>query len=176
MTDRTKYITLSAPFIAMGVLFPVFFHTIGLGPMFLPMFWPIVIGAFFLPTPYILAVGILTPLVSTFITGMPPPPILYKMIFELGILSIVLGTLYSRTRYGIFWLIFSGLTVALFAGFIGSVIIAPIFGLPQEFYAAVSLLRSIPGFLSMLVLLPVIVKRIKHETLFGLRKDDVKGS
>jgi hypothetical protein len=176
MTDRTKYITLSAPFIAMGVLFPMLFHSVGLGPMFLPMFWPVVIGAFFLPIPYIVAVGILTPLLSSFMTGMPPPPVLYRMIFELGVLSIVLGYLYSRTRYGIFWLILSGLIFALFAGFVGSLIIAPLFGLPPEFYAAASLLNSVPGFLSMLVLLPVIVKRIKHETIFGLRKGDAKGS
>lgn len=136
MTDRTKYITLSAPFIAMGILFPILFHSIGLGPMFLPMFWPVVISAFFLPIPYIVAVGILTPLLSSFMTGMPPPPILYKMIFELGILSVVLGYLYKSTRYGVFWLILLGLIIAIFAGFVGSIIIAPLFGLPPEFYAA----------------------------------------
>ncbi len=176
MTDRTKYITLSAPFIAMGILFPMLFHGVGLGPMFLPMFWPVVISAFFLPIPYIVAVGILTPLLSSFITGMPPPPILYKMIFELGILSVVLGCLYKWTRYGVFWLILSGLIIAIFAGFVGSVIIAPLFGLPPEFYAAASLLKSIPGILSMLVFLPIILKRIKQETIFGLRKRDVKES
>jgi hypothetical protein len=176
MTERTKYITLSAPFIAMGILFPLLFHSVGLGAMFLPMFWPVVICAFYLPIHYAVAVGILTPLLSSFLTGMPPPPILYKMIFELGVLSFVIALLYKKTRYGFFWLILLGLLIVMIGGFVGSIAIAPVFGLPPEFYAAATLFHSLPGFLSMLVLLPIILKRIKQETIFGLRNSVVESS
>jgi hypothetical protein len=176
MTDRTSHITLSAPFIAMGVLLPVLFHSVGLGPMFLPMFWPVAISAFFLPIPYAGAVGLLTPLVSSFITGMPPPPILYKMIFELAILAFIIRWFYQKTRYGLFWILAAGLIVSVLAGFAGSMAVSFIVNLPPELYALVTLVRGFPGIAVMFVILPAILKRIKREPLFGFRNRYVKNT
>lgn len=174
MTDRIRYIALSAPFIAMGVLLPVLFHSMGLGSLFLPMFWPVALSAFFLPNPYAVAVGIFTPLISSFMTGMPPPPILYKMIFELALLTFLIRLLYSKTRYGIFWLLTAGILLAILAGFAGSMMVALVFDLPPELYAVVTLIRSLPGMALMLIILPIILKRIKQEPLFGFRDTHVK--
>jgi len=167
MASRTKNITLSALFIALGILIPILFHGIGLGAMFLPMFWPVAASAFFLPLPYAVTAGILTPLISTLMTGMPPPPILYKMIFELAVLSFIISLLHSKTRLGIFWLIGAGLFCALAAGFLGAFAVAPIFGFPPELYAVASLIRSLPGVITMFVALPLFLKRITKEPIFN---------
>ena len=169
MTARTQNLTRSGLFIALGVLFPIVFHAVGMGSIFLPMFWPVAISAFFLPIPHALAVGVLTPILSTMVTGMPPPPTLYKMIFELAFLAGFTSLLYHKTRYGIFWLILGGVFMAEVAALISAAAIAPILGLPPEFYAVASLLKSVPGMILILVLIPLILKKIKNEILFGLR-------
>jgi len=174
MTERTRYITLSAPFIAMGVLLPVLFHCAGLGPMFLPMFWPVAVSAFFLPNSYAAAVGFLTPLISSFITGMPPPPILYKMIFEFIILTSVIRWLYHKTRYGLFWILTGGLIFSVFAGFAGSMAVSFIVDLPPELYASITLIRGVPGMIVMLIILPALLQRIKQEPLYKFRSRHVK--
>lgn len=175
MTTKTQNITLSALFMAIGVLLPILFHAVGLGSMFLPMFWPVAASGFFLPVPYATAVGALTPVLSTLITGMPPPPTLYRMIFELASLATITSLLYRKTCYGTFWLLLGGLLTAMVVGLFGSAAIAPLLGLPPEFYAIVSLIKSIPGMIVLLSLVPLILKRIKHEPIWSSRTTDAKG-
>jgi len=174
MNVRTQNITLSALFIAFGVLFPILFHSIGLGSILLPMFWPVAASAFFLPIPHAFAVGTLTPVLSMLITGMPPPPTLYRMIFELAVLATITGLLYRKTRYTIFWPLLGGLFTAMVAGLLGSAAIAPILGLPPEFYAIASSIKTIPGIITILALAPPILKRIKHEPIWSSRTTHVK--
>ena len=174
MTSRTQHITLSALFMALGILIPFLFHGIGLGSVFIPMFWPIAVSAFFLPFSFAIAVGALTPLLSSMFTGMPPPPTLYKMIFELAFLAGCTCLLYRKTRYGIFWLLLFGLVLSRIVALLGAAAIAPILGLPPEFYAVFSLIEGTPGMIIMLVFLPLILKRITNEPILGLRKPDVQ--
>ncbi|MBF4692071.1 ECF transporter S component [Fusibacter ferrireducens] len=76
---------LASMFIAIGIALPMIFHSFGLGSTFLPMHIPVLIAAFTLGFPYAVAVGMLTPLLSSLITGMPPLfPVMPYMIFELG--------------------------------------------------------------------------------------------
>jgi len=126
--------TLSAMFIALGVLLPIVFHSIGLGSIFLPMFWPVAIAVFFLPTTFAALVGILTPLMSFLFTGMPPisPPILYLMIVELLALSLVTSVLYTGTRWGIFLPLLAGLLCSRIILFFMVIPLASILGLPSK--------------------------------------------
>ena len=39
-----RYIPLATLFTAMGIIFPIFFHLVGLGSAFLPMFLPIIMA------------------------------------------------------------------------------------------------------------------------------------
>jgi hypothetical protein len=169
MPTRTHNLTLSALFIALGVLIPFLFHTVGLGKMFLPMFWPIAAGAFFLPVSYAMAAGALSPILSSLSTGMPPPPILYKMIAELALFAGTIGMLYRKTSLGIFWLVLSGLFISEIVTLLGAAAIAPIFGLPPELYAIASFIESIPGVVAILVIVPLIIKKAKGEPIFRTR-------
>jgi hypothetical protein len=163
MNIQTQHLTLSAMFIALGILFPILFHAIGLGSIFLPMFWPVAASSFFLSVPYPIFVGIITPILSALFTGMPPvsPPIAYVMMFELAFLTGVTNFLYQRTKWGMFWVLLSGLAFA------------PILGLPPKIVSTASIIKGMPGVVFMSVLLPFIIRKIKDESIFGLRKLNV---
>ncbi len=169
MGTRTTHLTLSALFIAMGILIPILFHMIGMGSVFLPMFWPVALCGFFLPFQYTVIVGGLTPVLSSLMTGMPPQPILTKMIFELIFLSGAINVLYGKTRLGSLWIVFIGVVLSRIVLLISSAAIAPILGLPPEWYAIASLFESVPGMVILLVVTPVIVKKIKGELIFRMR-------
>jgi len=170
MTERTQNLVSSALFIALGILLPVLFHAFGLGSVFLPMFWPVAACGFFVPISFSLYVGILTPLLSYMTTGMPPPPILYRMMLELGFLGSLTGLLYQKTRWGIFWIVLVSFFFTQGIGFLGAFAIAPILGLPPQFYALISRIKIIPGMVCMGIFIPFILRRIKNEPAFKSRK------
>ena len=92
-----RNLILSGIFIALSVLLPIVFHAIPKGGnMFLPMHLPVMVAAFFLPPVYACAVGIISPLLSSFITGMPPMapiPVAIIMTFELFAYALVISLL-----------------------------------------------------------------------------------
>jgi hypothetical protein len=172
MTPRTQKITLSAMFIALGVLFPILFHAAGLGSLFLPMFWPVAAAGFFLPVSFALLVGVLTPVLSFLMTGMPPlaPPVLQIMLPELAILAAGTGLLYRKAGLPVWLSLFLGLALSriilfVFAGLFGAAL-----GLPPKWASAAMLIGSLPGVVFILVLVPLLVGRLKHESVFRRRK------
>ncbi|MCJ7813332.1 hypothetical protein MUP95_08475 [bacterium] len=173
MGIRTTNLTLSALFIAMGILIPILFHMVGLGSVFLPMFWPIAACGFFVPFQYTVIVGGLTPVLSSLMTGMPPQPILTKMIFEMIFLSGAIHLFYTKTRFGILWIVLIGVAFSRIILFVSSAAIAPILGLPYEWYAIASLLKNTPGMIILLIMIPIIINKIKGENIFRLRKAHV---
>lgn len=173
MNIRIQQITFSGLFISLGILIPILFHSLGIGKLFLPMFWPIAVCGFFLSMPFAISVGILTPILSTLMTGMPPIPVVYKMIFELGFLSGTISFLYRKTRFGVFWLTLTGLFTSEIVLYFTAAAIAPILGLPPKLYAIGSLIHTIPGIITILVIVPWIIKKTKHEPLFKTRLSHV---
>jgi hypothetical protein len=158
-------------FMALAILFPMLFHAVGLGATFLPMFWPIVAAAFFLNLPLAIGVGILAPLLSSLMTGMPPisPPILHVMTAEFIALTTTIVLLYRRTKLGLFWVQLIGLLVSRFVLFFIVMILAPILGLPEKLFSIGFVLLGMPGIIIMLIIIPIILNRIKREPLFMSR-------
>lgn len=158
-------------FVALAVLFPMLFHAVGLGATFLPMFWPIAAAAFFLNLPLALGVAILAPLLSSMMTGMPPisPPILHVMTVEFIFLTVTLYLLYHRTKLGLFWIQLIGLLVSRFVLFLMVMVLAPILGLSGKFFSIGSVLMGMPGVLTILIVVPIFLNRIKREPLFTSR-------
>ena len=177
MKDKTKtsirFITLSGLFIALGVVLPIAFHAIpDAGKIFLPMFIPVLLGALFLPWQYALAVGIITPLLSSFLTGMPPIaplPINLMMAAQLGIASVIISLVKNikLIKEKRFMIIFA-LIIALLAGFgiSGLVLKAAIefFGIkgPETWvYISGAIIAGLPGIGIQLVLIPLLYTLIK---------------
>ena len=171
MQPPVKNLTLSALFIALGVLIPVLFHGLGLGSVFLPMFWPVAACAFFIPISYAVAVGALTPFVSTLLTSMPPlsPPVLPMIVVELLVLAGVTGWFYRKTALGILWLLLIGLLVSRVVNFCIAAVLAPILGLPSIWVAIASSAKGFPGVAIILVCVPIFVNRFKKEPIFKSR-------
>lgn len=176
MHTKMKYFTLSALFIALGILIPFIFHGLLLGPVFLPMFWPVALAPFFLSLPFALAVALLTPIVSFLFTGMPPisPPVLPVMIFELLFLAGTISILYTRSRLGTFWLVLASLLISRIMLFISAGLMAPYVGLPPKMVSLFYLIKNFPGIMIILIFIPLLVYRLKHESVFTNRSPHVQ--
>ncbi|PLX18308.1 MAG: ECF transporter S component [Candidatus Muiribacterium halophilum] len=164
--SKTRQLSLSAIFIAIGVLFPIVFHFViaGSGPIFLPMHIPVLISGFFLSPIFAFIVGILTPILSSLLTQMPPlMPILPIMMTELSLAAIVISFLVKIKKGKVI----SQLLVAMIIARIGSGITIYIMmnmikiRLDPIIYLKGSLITGLPGILIQLILIPIIIKRIK---------------
>ena len=151
-------------FTALGVLFPIVFHSLGLGSTFLPMFWPIAAAAYFLAAPMAAAAAIVSPLLSSLLTGMPPisPPILHVMMLELIVLVLTIRLFFAKWRRGALVSLAAGLAVSRFTLYLSILIAAPLLGLPATVFSVAMVARGAPGIIGMLIFLPIAVARIKR--------------
>jgi hypothetical protein len=98
---RARELSLAGLLGALGLLLPIGFHMLGwAGKVFQPMHLPILVAGFLLGPGTAAAVGLLTPLLSAVLTGMPPlsPPIAPLMSVELAAKAVVASLLYRRLR------------------------------------------------------------------------------
>ena len=94
MNRNLRQMVLTALFVAIGVVLPQAFHAVpNAGSVFLPMHIPGLIAGYFVGPVYGLACGILTPLLSHLIFGMPPAPVLPGMLCELAVYGLMTGLL-----------------------------------------------------------------------------------
>ena len=95
--NKTKQLSLSSMFLALGVLFPQLFHAIpNAGNIFLPMHIPVLICGFVCGPIYGLLVGLVTPILSYLIFAMPSTIMLSQMIVELSIYGFLIGLLNKK--------------------------------------------------------------------------------
>lgn len=99
-TKLTLNVTTGALFLALGILFPMVFHTVAkAGAILCPMHVPVLLCGFVCGPLIGGVVGLLTPLLSSVITGMPPIyPVATSMMFELAAYGVVSGILYRLFR------------------------------------------------------------------------------
>ncbi|WP_455256566.1 ECF transporter S component [Peptoniphilus asaccharolyticus] len=165
--SATKELVLSALFIALGVVLPMVFHAIGAGPVFLPMHIPVLLAGFFLSVPYAALVGILTPILSSVITGMPPMfPVLPFMVFELLTYGVVVSYMYRKMKVNIFVALISAMVAGRIAAGIVVWVLATFFmaklPAPTVFITG-AIAKGIPGIIIQLVFIPAIVYMLKKQ-------------
>ncbi|MEG1275596.1 MAG: ECF transporter S component, partial [Ruthenibacterium sp.] len=91
-TNRTKKLVLAALCVALGMILPMAFHAVpNAGGIFLPMHIPVLLCGLVCGWQYGLACGVLAPLLSSLITGMPPAAFLPGMLCELAVYGLVSG-------------------------------------------------------------------------------------
>jgi hypothetical protein len=152
---------------AAALLLPLLFHLFQLGRVFMPMYLPLLTLAFLVrPWPAMLT-GIITPLLSAAVTGMPPfdPPVAASMSIEIGAMVGLLATLRSRWPAANEWLLLAftlavgrAIQLGLAYGF------ASLLSLPAGFLAGAWMLAGWPGMLLMLVTIPPIVRIVRRST------------
>jgi len=162
LPSSVSRVTWGALMISLGLLFPVAFHTVGLGKAFLPMHVPVLLCGFLTDPATGLLVGVLTPLLSALLTGMPllAPPVAQAMMVELGIYGFLAAVLHRRYAVRIY----PALLVTMFAGrLVYGVLGVLFFGLvglariPVLYPVSAGLVASVPGLLLQLVIVPPVV-------------------
>jgi ubiquinone/menaquinone biosynthesis C-methylase UbiE/predicted membrane protein len=99
MKNEVIKMTRAAMMIALGVLLPMAFHAIpNAGGIFLPMHLPVLLAGFLCGPFYGALVGVVTPLLSSLWTGMPPVAMLPGMIAELCAYGFFSGLFYRLIK------------------------------------------------------------------------------
>jgi ECF transporter S component (folate family) len=163
----TKKIVLGGMFLALSLILPQVFHIFGgpaAGKTFLPMHIPVLLAGFFVG-PYIGAViGLLAPVLSSLVTGMPMPPILYFMILELGTYGLAAGWFFRKLK----WNVYISLILSMISGRIiytlGLLVAAGLLKLdvPPALSVFTGIAASIPGLIIQVVLIPAAVLLIER--------------
>ncbi len=170
----TKKIVICASCIALCVVLPMAFHTIpNAGQVILPMHIPVLLCGLMCPWPYGFACGLLGPLLSSLITGMPPAAMLPSMMVECAVYGAVSGIMMRFVRTKSSWadLYISMVTAMLagrvVAGLAKALIFTP--GTPPFAWVTTSLITGIPGIVIQLVLLPILITALTRAKLLPKR-------
>lgn len=161
----TRKLINVAMFIALGVTLPLAFHFFGgVGSVFLPMHIPVLMAGLLLGVKSGLAAGILTPIISSFATGMPPVmPFLPIITVELGVYGVVSGYLYRQCKLPLVWsLIGAMLAGRLLATLVvaGMVMVLAIKLKPLT-YIIGAISTGLPGIVIQLLFVPLFVRRLE---------------
>lgn len=166
---QTRNLCTSALLIAASLLLPELFHMVGgqaAGGIFLPMHIPVLLAGLLMGPCYAAAVGVLAPILSFFVTGMPPAALLPFMVVELVSYGVISGWLSSRSVN-----IYVSLVSAMVGGRLinAAVLAAAFYLLHWNVSPAVSVLTAavtgIPGIAIQLLLLPplvVLLRKVVH--------------
>ena len=169
-----KRLTLSALCIALCVVLPMAFHVIpNAGSVMLPMHIPVLLCGLVCGWQYGLLCGLLGPLVSSVLTGMPPAAVLPGMMVECGMYGCVGGLMMERIRTGSLYAdLYISLPVAMLAGRILSgiakaLILAP--GTSFTAWATASFVTALPGISIQLILIPSLIVALTRAGLITSR-------
>ncbi len=164
----TKKLVYTAVFLALGILFPMLFHLLGLpGQVLLPMHIPIFLGALTLGPISGFIVGILTPILSSLLTGMPPMiPMVPIMVFELAAYGFFAGFLYEKYPKNVFIPLIAAMIIGRIVAGIAAWSVFNIFNMDEInilTYISSSFVKGLPGIIMSLVLVPLLYKRMPVE-------------
>ncbi|MDU2598588.1 MULTISPECIES: ECF transporter S component [Anaerococcus] len=164
----TKKLVYTAVFLALGILFPMLFHLLGLpGQVLLPMHVPIFLGALTLGPISGFIVGILTPILSSLLTGMPPMiPMVPIMVFELAAYGFFAGFLYEKYPKNVFIPLIAAMIIGRIVAGIAAWSVFNIFNMDEInilTYISSSFVKGLPGIIMSLVLVPLLYKRMPVE-------------
>ena len=170
MKTSTRKLTLSALFLALGLVLPLITGQIPqIGKMLLPMHIPVLLCGMVCGWPYGLAVGAVMPLLRGLLFGMP---VLYPtgigMAFELAAYGAVIGLLYAKLNKRGVAGVYMALVPAMLAGrAVWGVAQTVLLGLggngfTMQMFIAGAFATALPGIVLQLVLIPVVMVGLEH--------------
>lgn len=169
---------LSAMFLGLGLVLPFLTGQIKqIGSMLLPMHIPVLLCGLICGKYYGLAVGFITPILRSFLFGMPYMyPNAVAMAFELAAYGFVAGAVYA--------LLSRKNTVSVFVSLISAMLCGRILwgivqcfllgvgnnGFTFEMFAAGAFFNAIPGIIIQLILIPVIMAALARAGFLSKEK------
>lgn len=182
MKERTKNITLSALFIALGLVLPLLTGQLqALGNAFLPMHLPVLLCGLIAGPTYGFIVGLILPLLRHFTFGMPPLyPTAISMTFELATYGLVVGLMYKYSRWKCIIALYESLIVAMIAGRVAWGIVQMILlgvsgkAFTFQMFMAGAFLNAIPGIVFQLIFIPALMLVLHRTGLVRFHKKSNK--
>lgn len=170
IAGAARDLTLGGLFGALAIVLPIVFHAVGMGKVFLPMYLPILAMGLLASWRTAALVGLLAPLISALLTGMPPlaPPIALIMMAELAALGLV-ASLARSVGLGIWPAAVLGLLAARAVGVFALLTIGRALGYGQGLYefAIAGFIASWPGVALQLTVVPGAVYLIERTSIFA---------
>lgn len=177
MQKKTYRLVVAAMLLALGMVLPFLTGQIPqIGGMLCPMHIPVLLCGMMCSWPYGLICGLLGPLLSSLVTGMPPAAYLPAMMVECAVYGCASGImmLLVRTKKTYLDLYISMITAMaagrFIAGVAKSLILAP--GTPMFAWVSTSLVQGLPGIAIQLVLLPTVVYALMRAKLLPRRYEN----
>ncbi|MDO4838829.1 MAG: ECF transporter S component [Clostridia bacterium] len=178
MHKQIKNVTLSAMFVAVGLVLPMITGNIPrIGNMLLPMHIPVFLCGLICGWQYGLAVGAMLPLMRSFLFGMPPLyPVAIAMTFELATYGFVAGFLYNRSKWQCVIALYRSMLLAMLAGRIvwgaAEVVLLGLSGsaFTWQAFMAGAVLNAIPGIIIQLTLIPALMVALNKTGLVKFKR------
>ena len=163
-TSVVKKMVLCAACIALCYILPVALHPVGLGGVLSPMHLPVLLCGLVCGWGYGAVCGVIGPVVSHLLSGMPPVNALVSMIPELMVYGLVTGLCMRYIRTGkLVADLYIALSIAMLLGRIVGGIAKALFYLGGGKSFGIALwvsgyfVETLPGILVQLLLIPVLV-------------------
>lgn len=183
MKKTTKNLTLSAMFLALGLVLPFLTGQIRqIGNMLLPMHIPVLLCGLICGWQYGAAVGLILPLLRSVLFGMPPMyPNAVAMALELATYGLVAGLAYGRSRWRCLRALYRSLLLAMVAGRLvwglAEVILLGLGGsvFTWEMFLSGALLNAVPGIIVQLLLIPAVMAALDKTGLVRFERQPPRG-
>ena len=165
MGKTTKKLTLSAMFLAIGMVLPFLTGQIPqVGNMMLPMHIPVLLCGLICGWQYGAVLGFVLPLLRYLIFGMPVLfPTGTAMAFELMTYGLVIGLVYTLSRWKCIISLYRALIAAMIAGRIvwaaAQMILLGVSGgaFTMKIFLAGAFFNAVPGIIIQLILIPTVM-------------------
>lgn len=159
----SKKLALTSFFLSLGIVLPFVFHQFALaGRIFLPMHIPVFLAGIFVGPVSGIIVGVLSPIISFFMTGMPPPYAVPLMTIELPVYGLSIGLLRQLRKIPLILSLIISMVLGR-AGFaLGLLILGQFVNLPYSFstFLKISFITGLPGIAVQIILIPSMVKAV----------------
>ncbi len=175
-------LTLSAMFLAMGLLLPFLTGQIQqIGNMLLPMHIPVLLCGLICGWQYGLGIGLVMPLLRNLLFGMPPIfPTGIAMALELAAYGAIVGVLYNYSKWKCVLSLYRSMIAAMLGGRLvwGAAMLIMLGvgtdGFTWKAFFAGAFLNAFPGIILQLVLIPAVMIALNRTGLVKFSKKKPK--
>ncbi len=169
MMTNTKNLTLSAMFLALGIVLPMFIGQVPkLGSMLLPMHIPVFLCAYICGPKHGAVVGFVLPLLRTMLFGVPNLyPEAVAIAAEMTAYALVSGLIYAafkRSAFGLYASLVSAMVLGRIVRCAVQLALLSIVGKAfvfDMFFSAV-IIAGIPGIVLQLIFIPAVIFTAKR--------------